>query len=158
MPQKLTLASAIGAAGVIALAGCSDEPTRPNAGEEALVPLAATAEERGWMLAALAFASEQSTLALERRHAVNDLEVALAAVADQIERNDRTGVERAVTAARVALVRYRELAPDGGEMARAEIEAMTFTLEQVSELARESRTAPANHDASTTTSGEVLQP
>jgi hypothetical protein len=132
MARILYVASALAAAAGVAIA-CGDDPVGPT-DREVVVPLAATDLEREQMRVALSFAGERSVLALENRMASEPLAQSLISLAQRVERNDRAGVERGVSAARVAMDRYRELA--GGDSAvDPDLEAMALTLDFAAQLA-----------------------
>jgi hypothetical protein len=95
------------------------------------------------MRVALLFAGEQSVLALDNREARGPVALALVSLARQVERNDRTAVERGVTAARAAVEHYRELARNDTAV-DPDLETMSLTLDQAAQLA--SRTQKSDAD------------
>lgn len=91
------------------------------------------------MRTALLFAQEQSSLVLTHSQS-SGVAVALGALTQRVERNDRVGVERGVGEARAAIQRYRDLA-GGDNAADPGLEAMTFILDRVAALATTSRSS-----------------
>jgi len=152
---------------LLALVACADEPTRPAAAPPAVAaiatapaPLALGADERDRLGATLRFVSEQSARALQQRDASDRVAAALGRVAERVEANDRTGVEHAITAARAAVRRYRELSTADGGADAADLEAMTLALDHAAAhaLGAERAHAQPTTDTTTTTPSEERQP
>jgi hypothetical protein len=145
------------AAGVAALvAGCADEPTRATASAAARdvnMSFAMSAEERGQLGAALAFARESAIRGLQRPDAGDRVAAAFATLAERVEADDRAGATRALAAARTAVQQYREHAGSDVGAADADLEAMTLTLDRATALVQEGATS-----TSTTTSRWERQP
>jgi hypothetical protein len=158
----LALSSVLFAA-VGALTSCADEPTRPSQAPtstaEARQSLDLSADDRRRLHAALLFARDQAMLGLERRDPADRVAAALVTLAERAEQDDRVGVERAMAVARSAVERYRDLAGSSDDAAAVDLEAITLTLDQAAELARESKAGRSDRTSSkTANSREERQP
>ncbi len=120
-------------AAAIALSGaCGDDVVAPEAPDPSVpMPIQDTGDD---MRGALLFARDRLAAALPAATA-NQLASAFAASALAAERNDRTGVERGLAAARAAV---RQLSPTDAA-ADPELEAISLTLEILSARATDSR-------------------
>ncbi len=148
-----TLSSVLAAAGAVGIGGCSDAPTGTATPDEGPVRFVVSAEGRKLLGAALAFATDHSMRALERRAAAERVTAAFESLAARVEADDRRGAERAITAVRKALNDYRELVGSDDAGATVELDAMTLALDHATEAARR-EAAPR----STTPSSEDRQP
>jgi hypothetical protein len=138
---------AASAAAVALVAGCGDEPTRPQGAAlpDERTGFTAGAEVRGQLGAALIFAREQSLRGLERRAAAERVAARLEALAARIEANDRIGAARALADARKTIEEYRRLAVRDGGASAADLDALTLTLDHATALVEERGSSPETH-------------
>jgi hypothetical protein len=148
-----TLASALASAGAVGIGGCTDAPTQPGGPDDGPVRFVVSAEDRRLLGAALAFATDHSMRALERRAAAERVTAAFESLAARVEADDRRGAERAIGAVRKAISDYRDLVGPDDSGAVLHLDAMTLALDHATEAARR-EAAPR----STTPSSEDRQP
>jgi hypothetical protein len=143
-------------AGAAIAAGCTSEPTRPDAPHstvtEAAQPtapssLALGAELRGQLQAALLFAGTQSRLALKQRDAADRVDAAFTRLAAAVDADDRAELQRAIVSARSAVTRYRELATATNDPSAAvDLASMDLTLERAAALVTTPPTSTQEHE------------
>jgi hypothetical protein len=148
MSRIRILASALALAGAT-VPGCGEDPAGPSSAST-IIPLNASAQERGQLHSALLFAREH-VLAL-RPDAAAPITVALATLTQGIERNDRMSVDRSTADAVAAIHRYRRVV--GGSDADPDLEALSFSLDRVGAVAHGSDKAAASASLRTSTSQE----